>query len=65
MFQMRVPPAAVWQVTMKDKGKAYNKAMKLVLLCTQDDLQKVARTTSSASQQAYISQQLVELISYY
>jgi hypothetical protein len=54
----------VWQVTTKDKGEAYDKAMKLVLSCSLDDLPKAARTALSASLQVYFSQQLIVLISY-
>ncbi len=43
---------------MKDKGKIYDKAMKLVLKCIRDDLPNEARTTRSASQQVNTSQQL-------
>ncbi len=40
-----------WQVTTKDHGDAYDKAMTLVLSCIQDDLPTEPRTTRSASQQ--------------
>ena len=53
-----------WQVTTKDKGDAYDKAMKLVLSCNRDDLPTKPRTTRSASQQVYTSQHLSALISY-
>ncbi len=53
-----------WQVTTKDKGDAYDKAMKLVLSCNRDDLPTEPRTTRSASQQVYTLQHLSALISY-
>ena len=53
-----------WQVTTKVKGDAYDKAMKLVLLCIRNDLPTEPRTTRSASQQVYTSQHLSALISY-
>ncbi len=53
-----------WQVTTKDKGDAYDKAMTLVLSCIRDDLSTEPRTTRSALQQVYTSQHLSALISY-
>ncbi len=54
-----------WLVTTKDKGDAYDKAMKLVhSLCNRDDCPTEARTTLSASQQVYTKQHLSALISY-
>jgi hypothetical protein len=51
-------------VTIKDEGNAYNKAMKLVLLCIRDDIPTEPWTTSSALQQVNTSQHLSALISY-
>ncbi len=53
-----------WQVTTKDKGDAYYKAMKLVLSCNLDDLPTEPRTMRSALQKVYNSQHLSALISY-
>jgi hypothetical protein len=53
-----------YQVTMKDKGDAYDKAMKLVLSCILDYLPTEPRTTHSALQQVYTSQHLSALILY-
>jgi hypothetical protein len=53
-----------WQVTTKDKGNAYYKAIKLVLSCIRYDLPMEPRTKCSALQQVYTSQNLSAWISY-
>ncbi len=56
----------VWQVTMKDKGNAYDKTMKFVQSCILGNLPTEPSTTCSALQQpeVYTLQHLSELISY-